>query len=837
MSEPAPYRLPRTATPAHYRLTLRPDLAAARFDGTVEIDLTVHEATDTFVCNAAELELHRIVVHLDDRSLAASATVDEELGRATIHLGETVAPGAARLEIAFGGILNDKLRGFYRSTFTDDDGVEHVIATTQMQSTDARRAFPCWDEPDLKASFGVTLIVDPDQLAIANTAEIRREPLDDGMVAITFADTMVMSSYLVAFVVGPLVATDPIDVGGVPLRVVHRPGRDHQTGFALEVAAAALRYFEDYYGIAYPGDKVDLVAIPDFAFGAMENLGCVVFREVLLLADPAEVTQAELQNVADVINHELAHMWFGDLVTMKWWNGIWLNEAFATFMEMKATDAFRPEWRRWADFGLSRSAAFETDALEATRPIEIDVGWPHEAEAMFDILTYEKGAALVRMLEQYLGEEPFRDGIRHYLTRHAYANTETHDLWDAIEETTGQPVRAMMDTWIYQGGYPVLSLDREAGRIRQRRFRADGTPDPASWVVPVRMSTADGEARTLVSDVSEALPDDIAPDEVASLNRRASGFYRVRLPDETLAAIGRNGPGSLDEVERYSLLDDTWALVVAGDVAATAFVELIDGFAGDDDPTVWRRITAALGSLVDLLDGAPRANFEARIRALVRPELDRVGWEADGAEEGGVRIRRGTLFAALGIAGADDEVRERARAVQALTEPEPELLAAAVRVIAHTGTDAELDDFIGRFRAATSPQAEQRYLYNLAWFPEAHQLDRVLELALSDDVRSQNVPYLLRNTLLHPTLGERAWDFVTERWEPLTERLPSVTIVRMLDGVRGLDRPALRDQVHAFVASHPIPQGGQTVDQILERLSVQTAFREREASRLSEAFA
>ena len=320
----------------------------------------------------------------------------------------------------FTGVLNDKLVGFYRSTSTDPDGIDRTIATTQFEATHARQAFPCWDEPQYKATFGVTLVVDADLLAVSNAAVVSDQPTDDGRRTITFADTMVMSTYLVAFVVGPLEATAPVDVDGVPVRVIHGPGQTHLTHYPADVAAAALRYFTDYYAIPYPGDKLDLVAVPDFAFGAMENLGCITFREALLLVDPESATKAELQNVTDVINHELAHMWFGDLVTMKWWNGIWLNEAFATFMEVSATDAYRPEWERWDSFARERSGAFGVDSLASTRPVEFPVVSPDDAEAMFDVLTYEKGAAVVRMLEQYLGEEPFRDGIRRYLDAYRY---------------------------------------------------------------------------------------------------------------------------------------------------------------------------------------------------------------------------------------------------------------------------------------------------------------------------------------------------------------------------------------------------------------------------------
>ena len=318
----------------------------------------------------------------------------------------------------------------------------------------------------MSVSFQPSLL-DVGAWELADLTEVARTPLADDPARheVRFADTMTMSTYLVAFIVGPLEATDPVDVDGTPLRVVYPKGKGHLTDFALEVGASCLRHFTAYYGIPYPGDKLDLVAVPDFAFGAMENLGCVTFREVLLLVDPAEVTQAELLNVTDVINHELAHMWFGDLVTMKWWNGLWLNEAFATFMELAAVDAYKPEWQRWVAFTNERAAAFAIDSLASTRPIEFPVRSPHEADGMFDLLTYQKGASVLRMLEQYLGADGFRAGIRRYLKAREYGNAETTDLWDAIEEATGEPVRRIMDTWIFQGGHPIVSVSADGDTL------------------------------------------------------------------------------------------------------------------------------------------------------------------------------------------------------------------------------------------------------------------------------------------------------------------------------------------------------------------------------------
>ena len=350
MATESGYRLPRTVVPNHYDIVLEPDLTNTSFAGSVGINIEVAESTSVIVLNAIELDLITATVTQDGREFEGSVSLDEEKERATITIDGVLDVGDAHLEIAFIGILNDDLRGFYRSVFKDADGAEQTIATTQFEATDARRAFPCWDEPDLKATFSTTLIVEDGLMPVTNGGEIGKTVLENGKIQYRFEKTMKMSTYIVAFIVGDLVATEPVDVDGTPLRIIAPPGNEHLTAFALDMGAHALRFFSEYYDISYPSDKLDMVAVPDFAFGAMENLGCITYRETALLIDPQTATQTELTRVADVIAHEVAHMWFGDLVTMKWWNGIWLNEAFATFAEMKCVDAYRPEWNRWLAF-------------------------------------------------------------------------------------------------------------------------------------------------------------------------------------------------------------------------------------------------------------------------------------------------------------------------------------------------------------------------------------------------------------------------------------------------------------------------------------------------------
>ena len=576
-------RLPGGVVPRHYAIELEPDLEAATFSGSVAIDIDISEPTGTIVLNAAELSI--VGAHLvaaGGGAVQLDFALDEESERLTLsRRGGRFAAGPARLDISFTGVLNDQLHGFYRSTYTDDAGATHTIAATQFESTDARRAFPCFDEPALKATFATTLVVAGGLLAVSNAAETGREPLDDGRVRVSFAPTMLMSTYLVAFVVGPLEATEAIDCDGVPVRVIHRPGRSGQTGYALDVAAHALEWFSAYYGLPYPSDKLDLVAIPDFAFGAMENLGCVTFREVLLLVDPDAASQPELQRVAEVINHELAHMWFGDLVTMAWWEGIWLNEAFATFMETACTDAYRPGWQVWSTFCRSRASALATDALGNTRAVEYPVHSPAEAEDMFDVITYEKGAALVRMLEQYLGAETFRAGVRLYLRRHAYANTVTADLWDSLAEATGEPVRQIMEGWILQGGHPaVRATATEHGlEVSQRHFTLDpARSDGRSWVVPLRLRIQEPEGdqrelRLLLDQPRRTLT--IGDGTPVTLNSGASGFYRDEVGSGALAAVAAAGPGDRSASERHGLIDDAWAATLAGSLDAPAFLDLV----------------------------------------------------------------------------------------------------------------------------------------------------------------------------------------------------------------------------------------------------------------------
>jgi puromycin-sensitive aminopeptidase len=837
------YRLPKNVTPRRYEIRLEPDLAAFTFKGEETVEVAVNERTTEIVLNALELEIDSVAALRDGKSIAGIAELEPARERAHFKFPEMLEPGDWKLKLAFRGVLNDKLHGFYRSQYTDDKGATHIVATTQFESTDARRAIPCWDEPELKASYKVTLVIDENLTAISNGGQESGRKLAGGKKEVVFKETIRMSTYLLAFIVGEFEATPPADAG-TPLRVVHVPGKGGLTGWATQIGAFSLKFFADYYGIPYPGDKLDLIAIPDFASGAMENLGAITFRETALLADHKTASRAELERVADVVSHENAHMWFGDLVTMRWWNGIWLNEAFATFMEMLAVDAWKPEWKRWDSFSVSRAAAMGIDGLRSTRSIEFTVLSPEECRGMFDILTYEKGAAVLRMLEQYLRPEVFRDGIRLYLKKHAYANTETGDLWDALEEASKQPARKMMDSWIFQQGFPILeasATSNERGiRIAQRRFYYLPEDNSQLWHVPVmiRARTEHGvvEKRVLMTE-REATVDLGGKISWALLNQGGHGFYRVHYAPGMMAGLVRN-LGELAPIERFGLVSDTWAATVAGAGKLGEFIAMARLFTNETDLNVWRAIIGGFNYLDMIASDADRPALAATIRAIVGPAAARLGWEARPGESELARQLRGVLIATLGTIGEDREVQARAASLYAQFEDNPDkadrdLGPALVGILAHAGDPKRYDEFKRKFKSARTPQEEQRYLFSLAGFRDRNLLGATMAMTMDGQVRTQNAPYLMHSLLLNNDCRYEAWDFVRSNWDEMNRRWPDNTLPRMCEAIVALlDR---EEEVKTFLQSHRVRLGAKTIDQHLERLTVAVGFRKREGASLAAA--
>src|SRR5438309_2800094 len=656
---PSRFRLPTDVRPRDYEIRLEPDLEAGRFRGEVDIAVGVERKRQEVVLHAAELKVERATGHADGVETTARVRADADAQTVTLRFPRPLPAGDARLRLRFSGRLNQHLRGLYAASA---DGRRYAFS--QCEAADARRIFPCFDEPAFKARFRLAVTVPDGLRAVSNSPIEAEHDGPDGHV-IRFAPTPLLSTYLFALAVGPLEASAERRLGDVPIRIWHVPGKGRLTELGLEAAAEALRRLEDYFDIPYPYGKLDLVAVPDFEAGAMENAGAVFFRETLLLLDPATVSLNEHKRAAEVIAHELAHMWYGDLVTMAWWDDLWLNEAFATWMAYRVVDDWRPEWRLWHAFEHDRAGALALDALANTHPIYAEVRSVAEATQNFDAITYEKGAAVVRMIEHFLGPEQFRGGVRLYMRRHREGNAVAADLWRALEEASGREVGRLAQAWIEKAGFPLVTFGPAKGdgdgtlRVRQERFFADPKIPAARrrqrWPLPlvVRWRATDG-ATGLDRLLVDRATDDVTLGEKRRRwyfgNAQAGGFYRV-LHDPADRGALLEDLAALTAVERLALANDQWALVRSGKTSIETFLEVADALGDETDYDVLDGLAGPL-AVVDEQIVEPGSVEQARFRGWIArrfgPALARLGWMPVPDEDDATRLRRAALLRLVG---------------------------------------------------------------------------------------------------------------------------------------------------------------------------------------------
>lgn len=833
------FRLPKNASPTKYKIELHPDLEAKAFEGKVEILLNILEESKNISINVADLEIKTIILKKNSAEIdnSISWNIDNDYEIMSINFEKPISIGEYSLSIGFSGILNDKLRGFYHSSFKDHNGNIQSIATTQFESTDARRAFPCFDEPEYKSVFSVSLILENELFCVSNAAE---KSIDDEYLKsegktlkkVEFHDTIPMSTYLVAFIVGPFEASKEINVNGTNLRIIYPIGKGHLCDFALELGEYALDYFSKYYKIPYPGDKLDMIAVPDFAFGAMENLGCITYREALLLVDTDQATSNELIRIADVICHEIAHMWFGDLVTMKWWNGIWLNEAFATFMATKAVADYNKDWDRWAQFSLEKSMAMDIDSLSSTRPIEYPVISPTDADGMFDLITYEKGGSILRMLEQFLGENLFRDGVSHYLTKHSYGNTETDDLWDSLEKISKLPVKKIMDTWIFQPGHPIISYSfkNNSLNINQKIFKyIEDSENNTIWGIPIFIKYKENNEykshKFLLDKKSDNISLPIIPDEIL-LNSNAYGFYRVNNDFKSNRILTKNYTSE----EKYSLIDDYWSLVLNGSKNPEEFIEFCESFKDELDPDILGLLYSCFASLnrsyknKNIIHKVVKIIFENSYNKLLNLSNRSI------REIQSLAIS----FRALCIIIKDENVINLSGQIfdnyvnHKKQNFEPDIISSVISINAFFGDKEVFDKFVNLMENAKTPQDEVRFQRSLALFQDEQNINKLFTFILEDKIRSQDSPYLLASALNNETNGWMTWLFISNNWEILTKKFPENSIVRMLSGIRALNHRKYLIEIKKFFEDpNKIKQGKLQLDQHLEKLEINVRLRER----------
>ena len=646
-------RLPSIVTPTHYDLTFAVDLGGERFEGTETIRVTISAPTRRVVLNALDLDLRSVTMVAAGVSQTAAVSLDADAETATLAVLQPLPAGPAEILIRYTGRLNDNLRGFYLSK-----GPTRTYAVTQFESTDARRAFPCFDEPAFKATFGVTLVVDRGDTAISNGRLVSDVPgPTPTQHTLRFAASPKMSSYLVAMAVGDFQCLDG-GADGIPIRICATPDKKELGHIALEAAQQVLSFYNRYYTIKYPFEKLDVVAVPDFAAGAMENTAAIFFRETDLLAEAGGASVATRKQIASILAHEMAHQWFGDLVTMQWWDDLWLNEGFATWMANLPLAAWKPGWHVDVDEALETQTALNLDSLTSTHAIRVDVQTPAQIEEAFDAIAYEKGAAVLRMVERYVGAETFRKGVNVYLERHAYGNATSLDFWTAIAATSGTPMDRVLPTFVNQPGFPVLDVSwscasgRTEVQIGAQRFPGGDRPSNRgpveSWQVPVCVK-ADGQrdvACHVLTGAKNSFPlPHVGCASWVFANAGAQGYYRTAYPPDMIRALAPHVEDALTAPERVSLVADEWALVRAGRHTVADYLTLVSGFGRE-------RTSGVLGVVAErfafvheyVAAGAARARFEDFVRALLRPALDEIGFAAAAGEDDERRSMRGVRF-------------------------------------------------------------------------------------------------------------------------------------------------------------------------------------------------
>jgi puromycin-sensitive aminopeptidase len=853
--------LPAEVRPVKYRITLSPDLTGFTFAGEETIDIEVKRPTAQIVLNAAELEIQAAHVLLDGQRMPAqSIELDAKAETATLTFGTPLTIGTSQLYMRFTGILNDKLRGFYRSEYTLPDGTKRVMATTQFEAPDARRAFPCWDEPAHKAEFEISLVIPSELTAISNMPIISETPHGTGTKLVRFAESPIMSTYLLAIMVGEFECVEA-DAEGTLVRVWTTPGKKEQGRFALDVSCRLLSFYNNYFGMPYPLPKLDLIAIPDFAAGAMENWGAITYREVALLVDPAHSSAATKQRVAIIIAHEIAHMWFGNLVTMEWWNDLWLNEGFASWIEYKSVDHLFPEWDMWTQFIFADTGpAMSLDGLRNTHPIEAEVKTPHDINELFDAISYSKGAAIIRMLEQFLGEETFRRGLVHYLSAHAYGNARTEDLWAALAHVSGKPVKEIMDTWTKQPGYPVVEVrhqDRGAAppglALAQRRFLYDhdpqhDEPDAAIWRIPVaikgeivRGSAAATPFFAMLEErqgsvpLPENMPGHGAQPSVI-VNAGRTGFFRVNYSAEmwerARTAIETQ---ALPTAERLGLAADAFALMRAGYLPATQFLSLASAYTQEREYPVWSDLVGSLGWVASVFAGAPiEAQLKGFARYLLRPVVAHLGWEPRPSESHLDALLRGIVLHEIGhydeapiIAEAQVRFERYTRDPQSV---HPDLRSTVLNLAAYGGDRSTYEALRQAEQRATLQEEKLRALGALAHFRQPDLLRDALDLSLSPVVRSQDTIRVVAGVAANAHGRDLAWEFVKANWAEFDRRYGGggFLLMRLIESVTSAFVTAERErEVAGFFDEHPAPSAARTIQQCLERIRINTRWLAR----------
>jgi aminopeptidase N len=826
----AAHRLPTTVVPSHYEIHLDPDLATGTLTGRETIAVRLAEPTRSITLNAVDLDLREAAVTVGTERHPAKVTLDPATETATLTVDAPLPAGEARIEIAFAGKVRDDIRGLYKTRTAT-----RTYATTQFQATYARMAFPCFDEPSFKATFDLTVVVDDGDTAISNGRIASDTPGPaPGKRTLRFSTSPWMSTYLVALAVGDFECVEG-GADGTPIRVCTVPGKKELGRYALRVAEHVVPSFNRYYGIPYPFGKLDMVALPDYEWGGMENTASIFYRERGLLLDEKTAAVGTRRGTASLVSHEIAHQWFGDLVTLAWWDNVWLNEGFATHMTRKPLVTWDPAWDQSLEEAQATAGVLAVDSLEATRPIRQNGETPAEIKELFDGIAYQKGAALLRMVETWLGPEAFQKGVHDYLAKYANGNATAEDLWTELARVSTKPVDKVMASFVDQAGAPLVTVETrcEEGAtlvtLTQQRFFTDArrlaAGSPEVWTIPVFLSrpgdSGPGQSELLTAKSQTFRLEGCAPWVLA--NAGARGYYRSAYTPEALAAISKAAAKDLTSAEQILLLEDQWALVRNGRADVLDFIRLAEGLAGSRDLAVQQILLGRLQAIGELLvDDAHRDRYNAWLRDLVRPLAQELGWTVAPGEPDDRKVLRTVALGTLG--GADDpEIRAEARRLldRYLKDPgavDPSLVDLAFGLSARNGDAALYDTFLKRMAAPKTPEEYYRYLFSLTSFRDPALIRRNLDLALSDQVREQDLGGVTAALLGNSASRQQAWDLLKKNWPALQSKVVSFGGRGAIPALAAFcDETALKD-IEQFFAENRAPGAERALKRSLEEI-------------------
>ncbi|MDE1156417.1 MAG: M1 family metallopeptidase [Acidobacteriaceae bacterium] len=822
-------RLPSTVTPEHYSLHLSPDLKTASFTGEESIDVLLSQPQASIVLNSADIKMQSVTATAE-KGKAETGTVsyDEETQQATLTFPSTLPAGKVRLAIAYTGILNDKLRGFYLSKTA-----KRNYAVTQFESTDARRAFPSFDEPAMKATFDLSMTVDKGDTVIANTNALSDVPAGVDRHTMTFARTPKMSTYLLAFQVGDWVCTKG-EADGVAIRACSTPDKLALTPFAVEAAEHFLHYYNQYFGVKYPLPKLDMIGIPDFEAGAMENWGCITYRETALLVDPKTASLSAKKLVAVDVAHEMAHQWFGDLVTMQWWNNLWLNEGFATWMEYKAVDHWQPSWGMMNDRALDLNNTMNLDASPTTRTIRSKADTPDEINQQFDGISYGKAGAVIGMVEHYLGPDAFEKGVARYMQTHKYGNATAEDFWGIMTSTSGKPVDKIMESFVTQPGVPLLRFAPGADgslTVQQDRFFLTGAKSTTQqlWTLPVCVN---GQSCAVVSAASSWLKAGSTP----FANGDGVGYFRSEYTPELLTKVIASAP-SLNAPERITLVGDRMALMRARMSDVGDYLDLVSSLKADQNAQVLAQSLQGLGYIESkIADASQQKQLDAWTVKTFAPVYAALGpVKADETEE--ALQRRVQLFLTLGEAGDQqviDEARENLKHVLANDGTvNPQLVRPSVSIAALYGDEKLWEQLQHVAETSDNPQQRTSSLFTLAGFNDPALVTKTLDYTVSGKVRNQDAWILLASLLQRDSTRVETWKYIKNNWEKVAAQLTESSGGSVVASTGSFCSVEDKNDVVQFFATHKVAASDRALKRAEQGIDACVALHEAQQPKLA----